>query len=133
MFAGIALKLVSWLSGINVSGVVQTAAAAYTAHVNAGTDESKINASLLAREADLAQREQELQAGLAKGEPGYVRQLFAYPVIFYYGKIFVYDKALGLGSTDPLSPELSWTARTIIVSYFGAATIISAARALRGK
>lgn len=56
-----------------------------------------------------------------------IRAAFAVPVAYYYGKIFLYDKALGLGVTDPLSDDLTWTARVIIGFYF----LFEATRAIR--
>ena len=132
MWTGIGLKLVQWLTGVGVGDIVSKATEAYTAHVQAGVDSGKIDADIIARQIDLAKHESELQAGLAK-EPGYVRQCFAYPVAFYYAKIFVWDKVLALGATDALSPELEWTARTIIVSYFGCAAVATAMRIVRGR
>lgn len=133
MWATLGLKLVQIITGVGVSDIVSKATEVYTAHLRAGTDEDKINADLVAREIAMATRESELQATLAKSEPGYVRQCFAYPVAFYLGKIFVYDKALGLGATDSLSPQLYWIVQTVIVAYFGAATILQAVRLVKAK
>lgn len=48
-----------------------------------------------------------------------IRPLIALPVAIYLGKIFVYDKVLGLGVTDPLDPNLWNVVMVIIGSYFG--------------
>ena len=47
-----------------------------------------------------------------------IRPILAYPVAVYYGKIFIWDKALGLGATDPLTPEQSTYTMVIVGFYF---------------
>jgi len=48
-----------------------------------------------------------------------VRPCFALLVLIVFAKILVYDKVLGLGTTDAIDPKM-WTAITIILSsYFG--------------
>jgi len=49
---------------------------------------------------------------------GWVRFGLALGPIVYYGKIFIWDKALALGSTDPLTPELTEAAAVIIGGFF---------------
>lgn len=123
MLWGLGLKAASWFLGGGVTSILTPLTNAYTAKINAGTDAEKMAAELAAKQLVLDQREAELQAGLAKGEPGYVRQLFAYPVALYFAKCFAWDKVLGLGATDPLDERLFWVAQTIIISYFGSRVI----------
>ncbi len=47
-----------------------------------------------------------------------VRAMYAVPPAFYFAKIYLWDKVLGLGATDPLSPELHYVAMAIIAFYF---------------
>lgn len=47
-----------------------------------------------------------------------VRSLFAAPVAIYYAKLFLWDKVLGWGATDPLSADLTHVAWVIIGFYF---------------
>lgn len=47
-----------------------------------------------------------------------VRPLFAAPFIIYLWKLVVWDKVLGMGSTDGLSPELWSVLMTIIGAFF---------------
>lgn len=47
-----------------------------------------------------------------------VRATFAAPVALYYGKLFLWDKVLGWGATDPLSPDLIHVSWVIIGFYF---------------
>ena len=48
----------------------------------------------------------------------WIRPAFAYPPAFYYAKIWIWDKALGLGASDPVSDQLWWIAVAVIVFYF---------------
>lgn len=47
-----------------------------------------------------------------------MRIAFAAPIAAYYGKIFLWDKVLGWGSTDPLSSNLTYVAMVVIGFYF---------------
>lgn len=47
-----------------------------------------------------------------------MRALFAIGPALYYSKVYVIDKVLGLGVTDPLSPDLTHVAWVIIAFYF---------------
>jgi len=46
-------------------------------------------------------------------------KLFAYVILFYFAKIYVYDAALGLGSTDAVRGSASDWAGMIMMFYFG--------------
>ena len=48
----------------------------------------------------------------------WIRPAFAYPLAFYFAKIVVWDKALGLGTSDPLGGELAVIAVTIVGFFF---------------
>lgn len=56
------------------------------------------------------------------------RPAFAFIFVIYYGKCVVWDKVLGLGVTDALSPEISGVAMIVITGYFGGRTIEKVAR-----
>ena len=56
------------------------------------------------------------------------RPLFAFIFVIYIGKCVVWDKVLGLGSTDALSPELTNIEMIIVGGYFGGRTIEKVAR-----
>ena len=49
---------------------------------------------------------------------GWIRALFAVPVALYYGKLFLWDKTLGWGATDPISPSMTEFAMVIVGGYF---------------
>jgi len=47
-----------------------------------------------------------------------VRALYAVPPALYFGKLYIWDKMLGWGTTDPLSPDMRYVAMTVIAFYF---------------
>lgn len=93
-----------------------------------------------AQAADLAAKEiagevanRQTEASILRQEEGrwyasLPRPLFALIFVIYIGKCVVWDKVLGLGSTDPLGPELSAIEMIIISGYFGGRTIEKVAR-----
>lgn len=62
-----------------------------------------------------------------------IRATFALPVALYYGKIFLWDKVLALGATDPLSENLTEVAMIIIGFYFLAEGAAQMARIIKKR
>ena len=60
-----------------------------------------------------------------------IRPLFAARVIIYFWKVIVWDKVLGLGTTDPITGMIAdWTGM-IITPYVRGRSIEKVARILR--
>ena len=93
-----------------------------------------------AQAADLAAKEIAGEVALRQTEASIIRQeegrwytslprpMFAFIFIVYVGKCVIWDKVLGWGSTDPLSPELANIEMIVIGGYFGGRTIEKVAR-----
>ena len=60
-----------------------------------------------------------------------IRPLAALPVVIYIWKVIVYDKVLGLGTTDVITGDVGTWAGVIITTYFGGRTIEKVARIFR--
>jgi len=60
-----------------------------------------------------------------------IRPLAALPVVIYIWKVIVYDKVLGLGTTDTITGDVGTWAGVIITTYFGGRTIEKVARIFR--
>jgi hypothetical protein len=60
-----------------------------------------------------------------------IRPLAALLVVIYIWKVIVYDKVLGLGTTDAISGDVGTWAGVIITTYFGGRTIEKVARIFR--
>ena len=57
-----------------------------------------------------------------------IRPLAALPVVIYIWKVIVYDKVLGLGTTDAITGDVGTWVGVIITTYFGGRTIEKVAR-----
>ncbi len=60
-----------------------------------------------------------------------IRPLAALLVVIYIWKVIVYDKVLGLGTTDAITGDVGTWAGVIITTYFGGRTIEKVARIFR--
>lgn len=108
--------MLAWLASIGIGGIVKQIAAAYEARENAKTDQERIAAD--ERIKALEARRDVLVAEGRSPVNAIIRAMFALPVAIYYGKLFLWDKVLGWGATDGLSPELSNIAMIVIGFYF---------------
>jgi hypothetical protein len=109
--------LASFLSGPIIKGVID----GYKAKLAAENTSEKIAADLAARE--LAVQETEIQA-LAQlkiaevGHPFEVEKLFAYVLLIYFAKVFLWDAAFHLGSSDAVKGATGEWAGWIMGFYF---------------
>lgn len=97
-------------------GVAEQLATAYAARTNATTEQEHIAAQ--ERIEHYQSLERILIAEQSSWLTRWVRPALALGPTVYLGKIFIYDKTLGLGTTDPLSDELSAIMVTIVGAYF---------------
>lgn len=125
--------LLSFLSGPLLSKLVGGVIDGYKAKL-ASVNSTEAHAIDLAKaeiEGEVTQRQ--VEASIIRQEEGrwwtaLPRPAFAFIFVIYYGKCVVWDKVLSLGSTDPLSPEISSIAMIVITGYFGGRTIEKVAR-----
>ena len=107
----------SFLSGLmGLKGIAEKIADAYAERQKALTDRERIV-------ADERIKMLEMQRDVLVSEQGsrltrWVRPAFALPFVVYVHKLVIWDKVLGFGSTDALSPELAQTMAIIIGAYF---------------
>jgi hypothetical protein len=96
--------LASFLTGPIVNGVIE----AYKARLAATNTQDRLAVELAAKEIE-AEIEARRQAGaLVIAEQGrwytaVIRPLLALPVVIFLWKVIVWDKVLGLGSTDEIT------------------------------
>lgn len=104
--------LVRWLTG----DVTQALSKAYQAKLEAETQEDKLAAE---QRIELLKAKQSiLIAEQAHGSTRWIRPAFATIFVIYIAKVVVWDKVLGWGATDPLSPELTEIMMIILSAYF---------------
>lgn len=111
------MAILSFLGGPVIKGLID----AYQAKLKAGNVDAKIAADLAATE--IAAQQLEIQQTTALkiaeiGHPWEIEKLFAYVTLVYYAKLLIWDKVLGLGSTDPLSGWALIAANLVISFYF---------------
>ena len=108
--------ILSWATGGGIAAIGGELRAAYEAKLNAQTDQQK-----LAAEETIARLE--AQQSILIAEQGrwltaWVRPMIALPFVLYLWKLIIWDKVLGWGATDDLSPNL-WNMMTVVVgAYF---------------
>ncbi len=85
---------------------------AYSARDAAQTDADRIAADVAIKQ--LEARQAAIVAGGRWLAP--VQAAFAVMFLIYNAKLIIWDKVLGLGVTDPLSPELYWL-QGIVVGF----------------
>lgn len=111
--------MIRLLASIFGGGIPDQLRRAYEAKLAAKNDADRIKA-----EIDIARLEAR-QASHAIGGRWItlVQIAFALPFVIYNAKLVIWDKVLGLGVTDPLSPEL-YTLQSVIVGFFFVTTTI---------
>ena len=132
------LTVLKWFGGLDINGIVGTAAKAYAAKQDAGVKHDEIDADLVAKAAQLSVQEAQLNAQVVIAEQGnwltrMARPLIAAPFIIYLWKVIVWDKVLAWGVTDALGTNLDTIMGAIISSYFIGRTIEKTVSTIRNK
>jgi len=127
--------VLGWLGNLLGGPFAKAAVDAYRAKLTAENTSEKIAADLAAREMSVEQRERELAVEVAVAEQGrwytaLPRPLFAFAFIIYVWKAVVWDKVLGLGTTEALSGDVSQWAMIVLMAYFGGRSLEKVARIL---
>lgn len=130
--------VLGWLGNLLGGPFAKAAVDAYRAKLTATNTSERIAADLAARELEVEKREQELRTELLVAEQGrwytaLPRPLFALAFIIYVWKVVVYDKVLGLGTTDPLTGDVAQWAMIVLTAYFGGRSLEKVARILSRK
>jgi hypothetical protein len=123
----------SWLASFITGPIINGLISAYKAKLAAQntTDAQATQLAIAEIQGEVVQRQTE--ASILRQEQGWwltalPRPMFAFIFVIYVGKCVLWDKVLGWGSTDPLSPELANIEMIIIGGYFGGRTIEKVAR-----
>ncbi|MBX6329373.1 MAG: hypothetical protein IRY89_12445 [Pseudolabrys sp.] len=106
---------------------------AYKAKLDAANARDRIAADLAAKEIEAGIEARRQANALLIAEQGrwytaIIRPLLAAPVIIYLWKVIVWDKVLGLGTTDPLTGTVAEWAGLIVMAYVGGRTVEKVAR-----
>ena len=124
------MTILSFLGGPIVKGLID----AYQAKLKAGNVESKIAADLAATEIAAQVNESRTVMQYRIAEIGHWYEpdkLIGYSVAIYFCKLLVFDKVLGLGTTDPLAGFASVTSNLVVSFYFAKRGFENVARIIR--
>lgn len=124
----------TWLGNLIAGPVLGKALDAYKAKLSSGNTSENIAADLAAKEVELQRREAELHTQYRVAELGYWYEpdkIMCYCVAAYVAKLIVWDKVLGLGSTDPLGGWIEVTANLIVSFYFAKRGFENVARIIK--
>ncbi len=124
------MTIVSFLGGPVIKGLID----AYQAKLKAENVDSKITADLAASE--IASQTAEINAVMQYriAEIGHWYEpdkLMGYCVALYFAKLLVWDKVLGLGSTDGLAGFAAITANLVVSFYFAKRGFENVARIIK--
>ena len=127
--------ILGWVGSLLGGPFAKAALDAYRAKLTAENTSEKIAADLAARELSVEQRERELASETLAAEQGrwytaLPRPQFAFAFIIYVWKAVVWDKVLGLGTTDALSGDVAQWAMIVLTAYFGGRSLEKVARIL---
>lgn len=119
-------KLLAWLTGGGIAAIGEQLNRAHEARLKAANDAERIAAEKMIE--DIRFNRDVLLSQHTPLLDKIVRPLFALPIALYFGKVILWDKALGLGATPDLTPQQWNLAMVIVGAYFG----VDAVRRLMG-
>jgi len=124
------MTIIGFLGGPVIKGLID----AYQAKLKAGNVSERIAADSAAGEMAVQSveiREQHATRRAEIGHPFEPEKLFAYSLWFYFTKVYIYDAALGLGTTDAVKGEVAVWGGLVITFYFAKRGFENVARILR--
>lgn len=124
------MAILSFLGGPVIKGLID----AYQAKLKAGNTDSKIAADLAATEIAAQTSEMQTITQYRVAELGRWYEpdkLMGYFVAVYFGKLLIWDKVFGLGTTDPLAGFASVTANLVVSFYFAKRGFENVARIIK--
>jgi hypothetical protein len=124
------MTIIGFLGGPVIKGLID----AYNAKLKAGNVSERIAADTATSEIAAQTAETNAITQLKIAEIGHwyePEKLFAYSLWFYFTKVFIYDAALGLGSTDAVRGDVATWGGLVIAFYFGKRGFENVARILK--
>lgn len=102
--------------GVGLPAIISEIQKERTKQLDAKTEQQKIASEekikVLEQQKDVIIESQKQRLG------EFVRLLWALPFIVYIWKLLIWDKVLGWGATDALSPTLEYIMWTVLGGYF---------------
>ena len=118
---------------VGVNGVIE----AYKAKLSAANSEGQVAADLAAKAIAAEIEARKSADALIMAEQGrwytaIIRPLLALPVVVFMWKVIVWDKVLGLGTTDALTGDVALWSGAIVTTYVGGRSLEKIARTIWG-
>lgn len=108
--------VISKLLGIGIPAIIDSITKEKVKLADAKTEQQKIESK---ERIDILERKKEIILNSQANKIGeWVRVAWALPFIVYVWKLLLWDKVLGWGITDPLSPTLDYILWTVLGGYF---------------
>ena len=108
--------LLKWFTGGGITAIGEQINRWQEIKTKAANDHERIEAEKMLASLE-ASKQVILQAQRDPVER-FIRVGFALPFVLYNAKLLIWDKVLGLGATDPLSPELFQVEVAVLGGYF---------------
>lgn len=108
--------ILSWLAGGGISAIGEQINRWQSIKAKAQNDHERLEADKML--AELEAKRTILLAEQSSWMTRWVRPAIAFPLVAYLWKLIIFDKILGLGTTDDLSPELWKLFWIVIGAYF---------------
>ena len=124
------MTLISFLGGPVIKGLID----AYNAHLKAQSADAATAANLAGKEIAAQVSETDAIMQYRRAEIGHWYEpdkIMGYVVAVYFAKLLVFDKVLGLGTTDPLAGFAEVTANLIVAFYFAKRGFENVARIIK--
>jgi hypothetical protein len=124
------MTIISFIGGPVIKGLID----AYQAKLKAGNVSERIAADTAAHEiaAQVSEANAIMQYRIAEIGHWYEPdKIMGYTVAIYFAKLLIWDKVLGLGTTDPLAGFASVTSNLVVSFYFAKRGFENVARIIR--
>jgi hypothetical protein len=130
--------MLQWLASFLSAPIVNGFIDAYKAKLDAANSHDRIAADLAGQAiaAEIEARKSADAVIIAEQGRWYtavIRPLLAIPVIIFMWKVIVWDKVLGLGTTDALAGDVAAWSGAVVTTYVGGRSLEKIARTIWGR
>jgi len=127
--------MLQWLASFLTAPVINGVIEAYKAKLDAENSQDRAAADLAAKAIAAEIEARKSADALIIAEQGrwytaIIRPLLALPVVVFMWKVIVWDKVLGLGTTDALTGDVATWSGAIVTTYVGGRSLEKIAKTI---
>ena len=127
--------MLQWLASFLTAPVINGVIEAYKARLDAENSQDRAAADLAAKAIAAEIEARKSADALIIAEQGrwytaMIRPLLALPVVVFMWKVIVWDKVLGLGTTDALTGDVATWSGAIVTTYVGGRSLEKIAKTI---